>query len=263
MFEVSLVPLLRVQRDLYDIPRGRGRFLSYLSAMIGGTDDIVLPLTTFNPAGRSHVADTLDELLALDGEALAVEAIEEAARRLASFDATFQLGLVLADDAGGGWTNRHHVEIENRFRPTAMLKRGWAVVHAWTSEVPTAKGIRGEVLAAIYRTIATGHFGEPRTLGQMMAREGFAAVFAGVASSGLDTEELEYSREVIQPHRGATDLTTIIPCLYGDRAARALGNNSFGLSDRAGLSLAIAEALDARISPEEALRAELFRVLSP
>ena len=96
----------------------------------------------------------------------------------------------------------------------------------------------------------------------MMAREGLAAVFAGVVSTDLDLEEVEYTREVIRPHRDASDLTTIIPCLFGDRAARALGNDAFGLSDRAGLSLAMLEALDGRIPPEEALLGEFARVLS-
>jgi hypothetical protein len=263
MPDISLVAMLRVQRDLCDIPRGRGRFLAYLQVMIGGTNDIVLPLMTFNPAGRGRVSDKLDELLALDAEGLAGDAIEEAKRRLSGIDVAFRLGLVLADDAGGGWTNRSHVEIQNRFRSTAVLKRGWAVALAWSSEDPTAQGIRRKVLATIYRTIATWRHGEPRTLAEMMAREGHAAVFAGAFKAGLDAEEIEYTREVLRPHRDATDLTTILPCLYGDRAARVLGNDAFGLSGRAGLALALAEALDSRISPEEALRGDYFRVLNP
>jgi hypothetical protein len=263
MPEITLVPMIRVQRDLYRIPRGPGRFRSYLDAMTGGTNDIVLPLSVFNPMGRDHVADHLDALIRLDAEAVAVDAIREAKRRLGGLEATFRLGLVVADDLGGGWTSRPHVEIENRFRPWALLKRGWAVGLSWTGDVPTGEGIRGEVLATIYRTISILRFGEARSLGQMMRQEGLAAVFAGAATKALDAEEIAYSREVIRPNLEATDLTTILPCLFGDRAARAVGNDAFGLTDRAGFLLATAEALEGGTTPEEALRVESSRVVNP
>ncbi len=249
MPDITLVPMLRVQRDLYDIPADPAASGAICDTMTGGSDEIVLPLSTFNPMGRGHVPDCLDALLALDAESLAAEAIAEATQRLAGIEATFRLGLVLADDAGGGWTSRPHTEVENRFRPMTLLKRGWAVALAWTSEIPTARGIRRDVLATIDRSIAVLRHGEPRTLGQMMEQEGLAAVFAGEVSSTLDFEEIEYTREILRPHREATDLTTIIPCLYGDEAARALGSDAFGLSDLAGFSLALAEALEAGIPP--------------
>src|SRR4051812_29048824 len=51
------VPLLAVQRELYDLPRGMDRFRKYLGVMTGGTDDIVLPLGGMNPMGKHHVPD--------------------------------------------------------------------------------------------------------------------------------------------------------------------------------------------------------------
>ena len=87
MEKVTLVPMLRVQRGLYDLPRGAERFRRYLDAMTGGTDDIVLPLAVFNPMGKDHVAATLDRLLGVDAEGVAIEAVDEANRRLAGVDA--------------------------------------------------------------------------------------------------------------------------------------------------------------------------------
>jgi hypothetical protein len=37
MEKVTLAPMLRVQRGLYDLPRGGERFRSYPEAMTGGT----------------------------------------------------------------------------------------------------------------------------------------------------------------------------------------------------------------------------------
>jgi hypothetical protein len=47
--KLQVMPLLRVQRELYDIPLGRARFERYLDVMIGGSGDIVLPLGVMNP----------------------------------------------------------------------------------------------------------------------------------------------------------------------------------------------------------------------
>jgi hypothetical protein len=68
---LTLLPLLRIQRDLHDIPRGMERFRAYLATMTEGSDDIVLPITGMNPMGKEHVAALLDDLLAADAEAIA------------------------------------------------------------------------------------------------------------------------------------------------------------------------------------------------
>src|SRR5437879_1765320 len=49
---LTYVPLLRVQRDLYRIPRGRDRFRAYLRTMIDwDIEDMRLPLGAMNPMG--------------------------------------------------------------------------------------------------------------------------------------------------------------------------------------------------------------------
>ena len=212
--------------------------------MIGDSDDIVLPLPAFNPMGKEHVSAALDASSGSTPRASPVLAIEEARQRLAGVEARVDVAIVLADDRGGGWTNRHYTEIENRFRPGSMLKRGWAVALAWTGEVPTAESIRREVLATIHRTVAILEHGEPKSLRRMIEQEGMAAKFAGETGSKLDPEEVEYTREVIRPYLDSTDLTVILPALFGDHAARAVGNDPLGLSDRAGLSLGLADALN-------------------
>jgi hypothetical protein len=62
---------------------------------------------------------------------------------------------------------------------------------------------------------------------------------AGCTTPSLDPDDLEYTRDVIAAHRGAQDRATIMACLFGDAAARALGYSPQGLSERAGLALAL------------------------
>jgi hypothetical protein len=120
--ELEQVPLLQIQRDLYTIPRGWERFHEYIRTMTGGTGDMVLPLVAMNPMGKEHVGALLDELLALDAEGVAAGATAEAQQRLVRAPGQSKPGLVVCDDAQGGWTNRYFTETNIRFnRPGRLL----------------------------------------------------------------------------------------------------------------------------------------------
>ena len=238
MGTISLLPLLAAQRSIYALPAGRGRFEHYLSAMIGGTDDVALPLSAFNPMGKPHVATTLDALLGFDAEAVAARAIDEAMRRLGDIGPDFRVGLVVADDVGGGWTNRQFTDLANRFRPDSDLKRGWAVSLLWTGDAHDPESTRRAVLATISRTLYIRRHGFAETLRDRMRQEGLVAAFSGFAGPSLDADDLAYSREVISGHLDATDIPTVLACLYGDAAALAVGQTPLGLSPNAGYAVA-------------------------
>ena len=251
--QLEYVSLLQVQRDLYQIPLGMTRFQRYIEVMTGGTDDMVLPLTAMNPMGKAHVAEALDALLAMGAEAVAEAAVEEAGRRLAHLEGRLRAAMVMADDARGGWTNRYLTETNHRFAGKARAARGWAVALCWTGETWTPERVRVEMLTAIYRELYVDRHGVPATLGQMMAQEGLAAVFAGAQPPALDAEDLLYTREVIRPYRDTSAFPTVFACLYGDEAARSVGYPPMGLSQRAGYAVAWDEARQADLTPEEAL----------
>ena len=242
---LSVTPMLQVQRDLYDLPRGRDRFNHYLATMTGSTDDLVLPLQAMNPMGKVHIVETLDALIALGAENLAAEAIIDAERRLGPVEADLRVGIVVADDVAGGWTNRDLIEA-NRLRhvPTELLKRGWVVVLFWTSEPVNKQKVREEVLSSVFRDVSLMRHGAPKTLQEVMALEGRALAFAGADEPVLDGEDLAYTREVIRPHLQAAafeDFPTVFACLFGDDAAKRVGYPPLGLSRRAGFALALAE----------------------
>jgi hypothetical protein len=258
---LELLPLLQTQRDLHAIPRGMERFRAYLATMTGGTDDIVLPITTMNPMGKEHVAALLDQLLAADAETVAAAAIAEAVRRLAHIPGDRQVALVVTDDLQGGWTNRYFSELPPPLegdRPQAKRRAlRWALVPIWTSETWPAEAIRAAVLSAIYSSAFVEQAGFPRTLGEHMTIAGLANTFAGAQPSPLDPEDLDYTAEVIRPYRDTHDYPTIFACLFGDAAARSVGYPPLGLSQRAGLALAHAEARLREVPPEATLQAAM------
>ena len=92
----------------------------------------------------------------------------------------------------------------------------------------------------------------PKTLGEVMTQEGLAMRFAGL-SLILPADDLDYSRHVLAPHRSATETAILMPALFGDEAAREFGYAPLGLSPRAGLEVALSEALAGQLTPEGAL----------
>src|SRR5262249_28264618 len=119
----------------------------------------------------------------------------------------------------------------------------------WASGAPTARAVRECVLTALYRADHIHHHGRARTLRGLMAQEGRVMARAGCEAPALDPDDLEYTRWMLGPFLDATDMRTAIECLYGDAAGRTLGFTPRGLSDRAGLALALH---DARAASESA-----------
>jgi hypothetical protein len=233
------VPLLQIQRDLYALPRGMERFREYLKTMIGGTDDIRLPLMAMNPMAREHVPARLDQWLALGAESVATGALREAESRLRSVDGAFKAGLVIADDVHGGWTNRFTSDFSQRFEGDPLVRRGWITTTLWASDEPDSARLRGEVVTSVYRTAHRVRHGSPKTLRQMLAQEGRAARFAGMTVE--PREWLAQAREVIRMRLDATDLPTCFAALFGDEAAAQLGHAPLGLPAFAGFDVALAD----------------------
>ena len=160
----------------------------------------------------------------------------------AQVDREYRVALVVSDDLKGGWTNRWASEYSHRIEGAAITKRGWLVGLLWTSEPASAQSVREAVLTSIFRTEYLQTHAAPVTLGEMLDQEGHAMWRAGCTTPQLDDDDLAYTRSVIDPLRGARDRATVMACLFGDTAAKALGYPPHGLTERAGLALALSEA---------------------
>jgi hypothetical protein len=240
---LTFVPLLGVQRELYAMPRGMDRFREYIKTMTDAeTGDLALPLVAMNPMGKDHVPALIDEYIALRAEDIAADAVNSVRRATALAVADYRVALVVSDDLKGGWTNRWASEFSHRIESAAITKRLWLVGILWTSEPASEQNVRDAVLTSIYRAGYLQTHAAPRTLGEMLDQEGYAMARAGCTVPQLDDDDLAYTRSVIKPHLDATDRATVIACLFGDPAARALGYPPHGLSERAGLALALSNA---------------------
>jgi hypothetical protein len=243
--KLSFLPLLQIQRDLYALPRGIERFREYIKTMTDPeTGDLALPLVAMNPMGKEHVPALIDHYIALDAEGIAADATAKAVavQTSNSLPNEYKVSLVVSDDLKGGWTNRWASEFGHRIEGAAITKRGFITAILWTSEPASIQTVRDGVLTSIYREEYLQSHRAPKTLREMLEQEGYAMARAGCTTPALDKEDLEYTRTVIAPHLDAHDRATVIPCLFGDVAATALGYPPQGLTDRAGFALALHDA---------------------
>lgn len=245
--KLEYVPMLAIQRDLYRIPRGSGRFRQYLQTMLDPeTGELRLPLTAMNPMARDHVPKYIDLLQAMGAEDAGARAVDDAASKLAEEPGHYRVGLVVADDAGGGWTHRAATELMHLQAELALEKRGWITGLLWASETYGPPEIREEVLISIYRTIYVARRGPPRTLREILLQEGSAMRMAGARNPALDPSALIRTRQIISSKLDCDDQATLVAALFGDQAAHALGHVPLGLPPRAGLALALHGRLEPR-----------------
>ncbi|GEM49747.1 hypothetical protein [Deinococcus cellulosilyticus] len=236
---ITAVPLLQKQRALYDIPRGMDRFEAYLDLMANGHPERLptLPLEGMNPMAREHVAEHLDQLLALNADGWLENFAAELNDRL---DPTPDRNIcwVMVDDLKGGWTTRHLTEASYRFEQ-AKYHFEWIPVMVWASEPITHQNFRIAALGDAFRHFYKLEHGTPETLDQMITQEGKALSFSG-AELTMPLEELEYTAEVLKEHLQSTHFPTLFTCLYGDHNAAKVGYPALGLSERAGFEYALA-----------------------
>jgi len=251
---VAYLPVLRVLRDLYLQPPDTQRFRRYVETLTDGSDDVVLPIGVANPMAKEHAVTRIDDLLAMGADELAAEAAGNAQMRLAQVQLNVEIKatLVLADDVGGGWTNRYTTEASVRSPCRGALKRPFATAIAWTSELPSSAHIREEVLAAIYRVAHQQRHGLPVTLAEMLEQEGLAGAFAGTRPA-LARDDLRRARAIVAALGDDPAYPKVFACMYGDAAAEQLGYQPLGLSARAGFAVAVADALGRGVDPVVAL----------
>src|SRR6516162_1858109 len=131
--DVDYVPLLRVMREIQGISRGqppdfngKKRFKKYLHTIFDYEKKVVklLPLLYMNPMGKDHVTALLDAYLAMDADGIGARLTAEVAALYADVPGDFKVGLIVADDLMGGWTNRYDHEFLFRFGPPRLPSGG-------------------------------------------------------------------------------------------------------------------------------------------
>jgi hypothetical protein len=223
------VPLLAVQRAIYELPPGPERFQRYVETL----RDDAEPLSAMNPMGKAHCPALLDEYLALDADSVGERALRNALTTLEPGAIPRRATLVLVDDLKGGWTNRTAHEYNRRVPEKVVAD--WLSVFLWTSEPPSVESVENAVKTALHRSAWLLRNGPPKTLRDVLAQERFAADWPPLVG-----EEREDAVQVIRPllDTPATNMPIVVAALFGDEGAASLGYPPLRLKKNAGLRLA-------------------------
>jgi hypothetical protein len=211
----TLTPILRECRAIYDLSGVMTRYWAYVKLMTEGAE--FLPLGQFSPMGQRQ-SDFLDALIASDAEGHAGRVALEVCAELNFVPDVYRVMLVVVDEPRNGWTQRHLTDADWRFGKTDELPKNaprvgferWVTVQLWTDRTPNLEYVRQETRAALYRAVYTKRHGVAGTLEAMMKQEGNVLKFAQSVLN-LEPDELEYTREVLQPLRNSTQYATPPP----------------------------------------------------
>ena len=184
-----------------------------------------------------HALETTEQLLAVDAEAVALEAASEAAS-LCSYPDAITLAVVLC--APGIWTDRLATEIEHRTsrRPPS----GHGLVLHWTRETPTAEHVRQEAIAEAVRVMAVAMRGRGESVVSLLHREGLAYALGGNPYGPVTAEDKHAVGDAVQVLGASEELSDMTAVLYGDAAAAALGWTPAGVAEHGGYRWAIDQA---------------------
>jgi hypothetical protein len=245
-----LEPVLQACREIYNLEGVMERYNAYVHLMTKARGEF-LPLGAFSPMGKRQKA-FLDGLLEQQAENHALQAAQAAMQEL-ELPQTYRLALVVVDEPRNGWTQRHLTDAEWRFAAAHTMPKhntpripeaDWLPVQLWTTEfdgterLPSLEYVRQETRAAVARAKFRQQHGIPTTLEQMMHQEGAVLRFSG-EEIVLSTDELEYTRAVLEPLLESSHHPTNFAAMYGDEAAKGVGFAPLGVSARAGFALAI------------------------
>lgn len=256
---MEFIPLLPIQRDLLNIPRGMARFHTYLDTVLTSTKDEVelVPMLAMNPMSHDHVAAALDRLLVMDAESAAANAVLEFQTRCPMIASAHKVGLVILDDVAGGGTNRPLMIAEAIMNPLPKHDRGWVPIGLWASEAYSDNKVYQTTLNGLYAHFYKVMRGAPLDLQEAMRQVGMAATFAGIHPS-LDEEDLLYSQTILKAYATQSDFPTVVACLLGDEAAASVGFPPVGLSPNAGMEVAIMEAWATSAAPAQLLQNAIY-----
>ena len=255
MAQIELVPTLATMADIYRLSREGGaaspRFKRYVD---------VVPrnhaLAAYNPMAGPHALETTEQLLAVNAEAVALEAVNDVVDQC-HYSERITIAVVLCSP--GLWTDRLATEVEHR--TAHRLPSGHGLVLHWTRETPTAEQIRREAIAEAVRVMAIAEHGTRESVRSVLHREGLAYALGGSPYGPVTEEDRHAVGDAVAVLGASEELGDKAAVLYGDSAAAALGWTQTGVAEHGGYRWAVEEA-ERRINEESTpsvLRAQRHR----
>jgi hypothetical protein len=138
----NYIPILDEMLRLYQKPRTiEDRFVPYMKLVqTPDQKDMARPLAFFNPMAKDHILEKLVEMKKNGFE----KQMEKFCKFYSTDGVELDFYFNLADDIGGGWTNRESTH-ELSLKISPYLKRNCGVVVFYASEVVTENLIQERI----------------------------------------------------------------------------------------------------------------------
>lgn len=218
----ELLPVLDIMLNLYQKPRSNDRFQEYLKILRGNTkDDLIMPIGGFNPMAKEHILDKLNELKALDAEAIMQDvAAQLNEKKLINNEKKYKIALNVSDDLMGGWTNHFTTDFDSKFKINALVKRQFCTPIFWTSESFNELLIRQRTFEFALRTIYWLVKPKPITLREFVEQEQFVIQNSPIYEQMPQSDAL---KNFYLKHSESDNYHLIFNYFYGDDASNQLG----------------------------------------
>lgn len=234
----QLIPVLERMAKLYQLPRDRTRFDTYLSMLQGDGDDMILPIAGYNPMGKGEVLDKINELIELGAEELIQDELTRInEKEYGSKGRTIGVAINLADNLGGAWSNLYTTDYTSKFRIAPLIKRNFCTPFFWISEPITKALIVRRTQEYIFRTIFCIIQKEPQSLKDCFDQEIFVQLNTNQTAHNRNQNFSEIERFYLN-HQSSDDYNLIFNFFYGDDASESLGYKSYGRKNLEGFDYA-------------------------
>ena len=240
--DVRLAPTLETMASVYLLSRDGGNKSERFNTFVARVEH-EWGLVAYNPMAGTSAQETVQALLALDAENVALNAARNVAALCSYFD---PVTLAISVRSTGLWTDRVGTEIDDRL--STKMKIGFGIISLWSREEHTHDDVVRESIAETVRVMWHAMHGAADTLNRILAREGLAYALAGRAApwsrynSAPTTEESVVVMEAIEVLGETRAAGEIAGVLFGDDAATTMGWTPLGVPDRAGYRWAVVRA---------------------
>ena len=259
--DVHIADTLHIMAGVYALTREGGPKSPRFAAYVSQTREH-WGIVPYNPMAGDAALETVNALIVLDAESIAVRAAQDVANEC---QYAGEITLALAVRSTGLWTDRVATEVDERVTGKPRTPhRG--VISIWSREESSASDVAREAAAEAVRIMWHAQHGSADTLTRVLACEGIAYALAERqgTSSRYDMpaapEETVAVMEAFDVLGDTTQASEIAGVMYGDETARAMGWTPLGLAKYAGYRWALARAKKhiAAVGAPDALRASVL-----
>ena len=236
----ELLKVLGKIKDLYQLPRNRERFERYLYMLQGANkDDMILPISAFNPMGKELALNKLESLIEFDAEGIARQCLAQINSEINLLDnRVFQVAINLIDDVEGSWSNYAVTDYKSKFEFEGLYKRNFCTPIFWTSETVNEKIINQRIKEYVSRTIYWLDKGKPETLQDCLEQEVYVNMTCRTQSSNIQMSSLKMVKEYYTQNIISSDYNLKVNFFYGDELTRELNFPVYGIPKNGGFELA-------------------------